>query len=146
MSKSGNPNTELDDAYKLLSLIADAQGKFITETDRRRAFDKLLNDVLQLTLSEYGFIGEVLHDNEGAPYLKTYAITNIAWNADTNAFYQANAPKGLEFYNLKTLFGAALTTGEVVIANTPYSDPRRGGLPDGHPALNAFLGLSLIHI
>lgn len=145
MSKSGNANTELDDAYRLLSVIADAQGQFITETDRRRAFDKLLNDVLKLTLSEYGFIGEVLHDNKGAPYLKTYAITNIAWNADTNAFYKANAPKGLEFYNLKTLFGAALTTGEVVIANTPYSDPRRGGLPDGHPALNAFLGLPIHH-
>jgi diguanylate cyclase (GGDEF)-like protein/PAS domain S-box-containing protein len=28
-----------------------------------------------------------------------------------------------------------------VVANTPSTDPRSGGLPAGHPALNAFLGL-----
>ena len=49
----------------------------------------------------------------------------------------------MAFTKLNTLFGAALTTGEVVIANAPSSDPRRGGLPPGHPALNAFLGVPI---
>jgi len=47
----------------------------------------------------------------------------------------------MEFHNLKTLFGAALSSGEPVIANQPAHDPRRGGLPEGHPALNTFLGI-----
>ena len=134
-------NTSLIQAKQLSDTISRAQETFISEPDRRRAFDNLLADILKLTKSEYGFIGEVLYKDDGTPYLKTYAITNIAWNDDTRAFYAANAPKGMEFHNLKTLFGAALASGAPVIANAPYEDPRRGGLPDGHPAMHAFLGL-----
>lgn len=130
---------------QLGEIITRAQLQFIQHSDQRQAFDGLLTDLLALTESEYGFIGEVLRNPEGAPYLKTYAITNIAWNDDTRAFYQANAPQGMEFLNLKTLFGAALTSGKPVIANDPYRDPRRGGLPPGHPALNAFLGIPIHH-
>lgn len=136
---------ELIAKRSLSGVIARAQALFIREDDRRQAFDELLTDILGLTGSEYGFIGEVLSTPEGAPYLKTYAITNIAWNEETRAFYTSNAPLGLEFPNLNTLFGAALTSGEPVIANDPYNDPRRGGLPEGHPALNAFLGIPIRH-
>lgn len=136
---------DLKAARQLAEVIARAQLQFIHESDRRRAFDKLLADILELTGSEYGFIGEVLRTDEGVPYLKTYAITNIAWSDETRTFYETNAPQGMEFSNLNTLFGVALTSGEPVIANDPYHDPRRGGLPAGHPALNAFLGIPIHH-
>lgn len=132
-------------ARQLGEVIARAQSQFIREADRRKAFDGLLADILALTESEYGFVGEVLHRNDGSPYLKTYAITNIAWDDATRAFYEAHAPQGMEFTNFKTLFGAAMTSGEPVIANDPYHDPRRGGLPEGHPAMNAFLGIPVHH-
>lgn len=127
----------------LLDAISRAQSRFIQNADFHETFDGVLGDLLRLTHSEYGFIGEVLQRADGAPYLKTYALTNIAWDDDTRAFYAENAPHGLEFSNLSTLFGWTLKTGEVVIANTPDQDPRRGGLPDGHPPLDAFLGLPL---
>lgn len=130
---------ELQQAHHLADVIARAQMQFIQEEDRHKAFDGLLADILALTKSEYGFIGEVLRNANGQPYLKTFAITNIAWNDDTRDFYAANAPTGMEFTNLQTLFGAALKSGQPVIANDPYHDPRRGGLPEGHPPLNAFL-------
>jgi len=132
-------------AQQLGEVIARAQSQFIREADRRRAFDGLLADILALTESEYGFVGEVLYRDEGAPYLKTYAITNIAWDDASRAFYAAHAPQGMEFTHLNTLFGAAMTTGEPVIANAPWHDPRRGGLPEGHPAMNAFLGIPVHH-
>ena len=132
---------DLAKARKLNITITRAQKQFITETDRQKAFDGLLKDILDITESEYGFIGEVLYTPENIPYLKTYAVTNISWNEETRAFYEANAPKGMEFTNLKSLFGAALTTEKPVIANDPYNDPRRCGIPEGHPPLNAFLGV-----
>ncbi|MFO8023564.1 PAS domain S-box protein [Thiohalophilus sp.] len=135
----------LKSQQQLSRIIAAAQAQFIEKTDRREAFDGLLSDILSLTDSEYGFIGEVLHTSEGTPYLKTYAITNIAWNDETRDFYATNAPQGMEFYNLKSLFGAALISGEPVIANDPCQDPRRAGLPEGHPPLNAFLGIPIYH-
>jgi PAS domain S-box-containing protein len=136
-------NLTLTQQFALSDAVARAQSNFIANAEATGAFESLLADLLQLAESEYGFIGEVLYDDEGAPYLKTHAITNIAWDVPTREFYEKNAPVGLEFRNLKTLFGAAMVTGEPVIANAPATDARRGGLPPGHPAMTAFLGLPI---
>ncbi len=125
----------------LLKALDKAQSQYITNVDHHKLFDELLSNLLKLTDSEYGFIGEVLYTEDKKPYLKTHAITNIAWNKETRKFYNENAPQGMEFFNLESLFWSVMTTGKPVIANDPANDPRRGGLPEGHPALNHFLGL-----
>lgn len=130
---------------RLTDAITRVQARFIASADRHQTFDTLLQALLDLTDSEYGFIGEVRRDADGTPWLKTFALTNIAWDDATRAFYEAHAPAGLEFRNLNTLFGAALRTGAPVISNDPAHDPRRGGLPPGHPPLTAFLGLPVYH-
>ncbi|WP_162299959.1 ATP-binding protein [Kineobactrum sediminis] len=130
---------------ELGEIIVRAQSKFIREPDRSRAFNRLLTDTLALTESEYGFVGEVLHTKEGVPYLKTYAVTDIAWDDASRLFYEKNAQQGMEFDNLETLFGAALTSAEPVIANAPASDHRSGGLPPGHPPMTSFLGIPVRH-
>ncbi len=129
--------------HGLLAELRVAQDEFITNPSAAMAFDHILAILIRHTRSEYGFIGEVLTDDRGQPYLKTHALTNIAWNDATRKFYEEFAPKGMEFRNLKTLFGQVMVTREPVIANMPYTDPRRGGLPEGHPALNAFLGIPI---
>jgi PAS domain S-box-containing protein len=141
---------------RLLDTICQAQSQFITAGNRLTIFEGLLTGLLELSDSEYGFIGEVLfrHDGQadvqdaflkirGVPYLKTHSITNIAWNEESQKFYEDNYQVGMEFNNMNTLFGAVITTGKPVIANSPATDPRRGGTPDGHPPLNSFLGLPL---
>ena len=127
----------------LLNAISRIQSKYISQVEFVEIFDLLLTDLLSLTRSEYGFIGEIINTSGGQPYLKTHAITNIAWNKETQAFYEKNVREGLEFFNLKTLFGAVISTGKTVISNDPTRDPRRGGLPKGHPPLKAFLGVPL---
>jgi PAS domain S-box-containing protein len=117
---------------------------YLNNADYFAFFNSVLKDLLDVTESEYGFIGEVFTEND-APYLKTYAITNIAWDESTRAFYEKYAPAGMEFKNLNTLFGYALKHGEVVISNDPSNDARRGGLPPGHLAMNAFLGIPVMH-
>jgi diguanylate cyclase (GGDEF)-like protein/PAS domain S-box-containing protein len=129
----------------LLMAITRAQSQFVLSRDARTVFEGMLDALLHLTESEYGFIGEVFHEEDGTPFLKTHAITNIAWNEETQRLYDENIEQGLEFRNLETLFGNVLTTGSVVIANEPASDERRGGVPQGHPPLNAFLGLPFFH-
>lgn len=124
----------------LLEAITKAQEEFVCEKPSKEIFNHLLDALLKLTDSEYGFIGEVL-EKDKKPYLKTHAITNIAWNDDTRKFYEENAPKGLEFYNLNSLFGQVMVTEKPVITNDPYNDPRRAGLPEGHPYMGSFLGV-----
>ncbi|HQS56871.1 MAG TPA: GAF domain-containing protein [Gallionellaceae bacterium] len=136
---------ELKREQGLRDAITRAQSVFIGAEDRHVAFEGLLGDMLQITGSEYGFIGEILHTAGGVPYLKSYAITNISWSDETRAYYEENVSKGMEFFNLNTLFGAAITSGMPIIANTPSQDPRSGGLPAGHPPLNAFLGIPIYY-
>ena len=129
----------------LLTAITRAQSQFVQSRDARTVFDGMLEALLRLTDSEYGFIGEVFHEDDGSPFLKTHAITNIAWNEETQRLYEENVEQGLEFRNMDTLFGSVITSGTVVISNKPKTDRRGGGVPKGHPPLNAFLGLPFYH-
>jgi PAS domain S-box-containing protein len=66
----------------LLEAITRTQSQFIVDTEPTVIFNNILESLLSLTKSEYGFIGEILFTAEGKPYLKTHAITNIAWNEE----------------------------------------------------------------
>ncbi len=134
---------ELKKSNELMRAVNQAQVQFIARAEAKELFEEMLEQLLALSDSEYGFIGEVLYNEDGAPFVKTHAITNIAWDEETRDFYEKYAPKGMEFHNLNTLFGHVMTTGEPVISNDPDSDPRSGGRPPGHPPLRAFLGIPL---
>ena len=134
----------IEETTQLLSGMTAAQVKFIDGAKPSDVFEDLLGQLLRLTKSEYGFIGDILTKADGSPYLKTQAITNISWNVDTRKFYEANKVLGMEFYNLKTLFGRVITEKRSLISNDPYSDPRRGGLPPGHPEMRCFLGIPVM--
>ncbi len=85
----------LSSLTQLLEELSRAQANFISSVDGG-GFDLLLSSLLRTTESEYGFIGEILTDGDGSPYLRTHAITNIAWNAETRAFHDENVASGLE--------------------------------------------------
>ena len=125
----------------LLKAITKALSQYIAEADPYVLFNGLLETLLELTGSEYGFIGEVFYSEEEKPYIKSYATTNIAWSDETQSLYEETKKKGMIFARLDSLYGAVLTTGKLIISNEPASDSRRGGLPPGHPPLNTFLGI-----
>ncbi|MBT9463002.1 PAS domain-containing protein [Hydrogenophaga sp.] len=128
---------------RMLEAVRGAQAVFIETEDKREAFQGLLDAFLQLTNSGYGFVGEVLYDVNDNPYLKTHAITDISWDAESRRMYTDQLDAGMIFSNLKTLFGHAMTSGQPVIANDPSSDRRAAGMPSGHPPMDAFLGIPL---
>ncbi len=136
-------HNDLQKQMGMLEAIADAQTSILLQKSTQDIFDELLNTVLYLTNSEYGFIGEIHYKDDGTPWLRTHAISNISWNEETSRFYEENAPEGMNFYNLETLFGAALTSLRPVISNNPEHDKRSGGLPEGHPDMTSFLAIPI---
>ncbi|WP_245812785.1 ATP-binding protein [Belliella buryatensis] len=125
----------------LLQAVNDTQLSFNIDKDFQKPLDVLLTKILEITGSQFGFIGEVFYDDLKAPYLKTHAITNIAWSKESEQFFQENYKTGLIFRNLDTLFGRSLSTGELVIANDVKSDPRATGTPMGHPPIKKYMGV-----
>lgn len=71
---------------RLLAVIASAQSAYIRSSNLRSSFDPLLEQIVELTDSRFGFIGEVLYDEAGKPYLRSYVISNIAWDEASAAF------------------------------------------------------------
>lgn len=121
--------------------IHHAQSIFLTSDNERSAFAQMLNDLLTLTGSQFGFIGEVLHEDNGTPFLKIGAITNIAWSSENQALYQEVERRGMVFDQLGNILEKPLVTGETIISNDLAKDPRRGGLPAGHPPIHTYIGI-----
>ena len=124
---------QLEKSHQLTSAITQALSQFIAEANPFILFNGLLDNLLELTDSEYGFIGEVFYDDKGQPYIQSYATTNIAWSAATQKLYSETEQQGMKFSKLHSLYGEVLKTGKYVISNDPFTDSRSGGLPDGHP-------------
>lgn len=133
--------TKLEKTNVLLNRIREIQRKFMEQSeDYYILFNIMLDAILEYSGASIGFVGEILHDEKGEPYLKSHALTNIAWNKEKKDFNEAKKSEGIDFKNLKSLFGRTLEFNEIVISNSPSSDPRKGGLPGGHPTLRNYLG------
>lgn len=134
-----------DEQLRLQKSIDRIQKAFILNASYDSALELLLNELIDFTKSDFGLIGDVLYDANQAPYLKLRVLTNIAWNDETRALYASNQTNGLEFHNHNNLLGSVMTTGKPVISNMPAKDSRSGGVPEGHPTLNSYLGLPFSH-
>ena len=134
---------KLAEANALIDTIQRMQSRFIKDkdSDGTEMYNQLLNDLLQLTESRYGFIGDVLVSPEGEPYLFAHTLTNLSCSKEREELYKQVKEKGVEFHNLDNLFGVAITSGEPVISNDPLNDPRSRGIPPGHPGISSLLAV-----
>jgi signal transduction histidine kinase/CheY-like chemotaxis protein len=136
-----SPSIPTSMRLQLLDTIGRVQRKFLQSEGSRVVFGCLLEELLDLVDSEYGFIGEIKYEEDSTMFLQTRAVTDISWNSATRKFYEDNIQDGLKFYNLNSLFGTVMTSKRPVISNDPKTDKRAAGIPDGHPPLNTFLGI-----
>lgn len=126
-------------------LTRTIQKKFITNQDKVHVFSELQERIVELTKSEFGFIGEVLRNINGEAYLKIYALSNIAWDHESRLLYDQRHESSMEFHNPDSLIGHVFTKGELLISNDPDNDERSAGIPAGHPALHSFMGVPIYH-
>jgi PAS domain S-box-containing protein len=140
---------KLDSKNQLLETIHRFQTQFIREPNPVVMYSNLLQDIIRLTQSQFGLIGNVLYEEgSGVPFLKVYAFfSETAWNETTRQFHNANqnSDAGFIFKKLDNLFGYVVTTGEQIITNDPQNDPRHAGIPPGHPPINSFLGVPIYY-
>ena len=130
---------------QVLTLVRQGMEHYVGTRDLKATADFLLSGLLDVSASEYGFIGEVLYDESGNPYIKSHGLTDISWNQETRRLYESYQTNSMEFRNLNTLFGAVMTSGEMVLSDDPARDPRSGGLPPGHPEMKRFLGMPVFY-
>lgn len=99
--------TELDKCrqrLELLEKVANVQKQYLQSEGPQVVYGCLLDGLLDLIGSEFGFIGEARYESDGTMYLHVHASSNIAWDERTRNFYEANR-SNMRFYNMDTLFG-----------------------------------------
>jgi signal transduction histidine kinase/CheY-like chemotaxis protein/HPt (histidine-containing phosphotransfer) domain-containing protein len=130
---------------RLFEVIGQMQERFIHASDPMVMFDGLLQDFLELSECEYGLIGDVLQDEEGADYLKIHAISTLTWDEERHRFHKENKAAGLVFKEMDNIVGSVVTGREPVIINNLGPKHGRTGLPAERPTISSFLGIPIFY-
>jgi PAS domain S-box-containing protein len=124
----------LRQSNELLTTLGRTQAQFIADMAPEVLFDSLLGDLLLLTDSTYGFIGEVLSGRGGESYLELHAASNVTWDGTCHDG-EARLPRHAA---LMAVSDHIIATGEpLVLAGRP-GEPVATGCPPG-----TFVGLPL---
>ena len=80
-------------------------GVFIASAPPRTTFEVLLQEMLALTDSAFGMVGQVEHRPNGVPCLRVHAISDISWDDASRQRYAQVAEQGMVFDNPRSLIG-----------------------------------------
>jgi PAS domain S-box-containing protein len=135
-------NQTVEQTNRLLRAVSEIQLKFIRGSDSLAWWAEMLQTFLDVTDSEYGFIGNVDHDSDGTPSVRIQAIRNLAHDQESRA-HDSSVAEGLALQDPNTLIGEFLRTGKLLISNNSEQDQRDVGLPEGGPGLTAIMVIPL---
>ena len=102
----------------------------------------LQESLRELTNSEYALIGEVDPEKQ-EPELIVHSLTDISWDKDSASLMEKFLEGSSRVNNTKSLLGRVFAQGEIVLTESPATEPGRRGLPDGHPPLHNLLGMPI---
>jgi PAS domain S-box-containing protein len=127
----------------LAEAIRRLQWSFLNGPQPHRVFDTVLPDLLRLTGSEHGFVGEAWRDEPDAPYLKVFTLSDIDWDAVSRDQYAREYSPGIKLRHLGTTVGEAMVSGEPVFAADETADLRGDGLPPWRTPVHSFVAVPL---
>jgi diguanylate cyclase (GGDEF)-like protein/PAS domain S-box-containing protein len=103
----------------LQNALRNMQNKFILNIDDEDVFFNLQKQVLEITNSEHGFIGEVIYGEDGEPYIKTFCASQVFITGQKS---DNDYGKGIEFRDAQSLPGKVLASNRPVIVNAMSSE------------------------
>ena len=135
---------ELQKRTVTLDMLHSTITKFVETNDMHSSMNSMLDSLLEITGSEYGFIGEVIIDGD-VPHIKTYASSNTDKDKKAQELDEKSSGDAFGLRNINNLFGEVLASGKFVISHDPDNDPNIGALPKGYPLLNSFMGVPVYY-
>lgn len=134
---------ELNEKVKLLNNVDEAQMAFINSKSSGKAFNKILDGLIDLTESTYGFIGELLIDKHGKDYILVHAISGNDWSVVPVELLNKYETDGVKLYSLDMLFEKREQNSGVLVLNDCSDDFNDCDLPLGRPKIINYLGLPI---
>lgn len=98
-------------------VISHVQSMYINKIPLPEIFKTILDFMMNVTESKYGFIGPIYEDSKGK-FLKTYAISNIDTTKQSNLHFEDSSEHGLILRNIDTLFDHLLSNKEHLLIDS----------------------------
>lgn len=128
----------------LLNAVRHAQTLFTLHDAPSQVFNELLNILVRITDSQYGFLNEVCYETDGSAYQVSLALSQTSEDQGLHDLYEQRLGSGRKIFSMNNLAGAPVLERQVIIANNVTTHHLyRGNFPDGHPILNRYLGIPL---
>jgi PAS domain S-box-containing protein len=116
------------------------QGALTCQTERDLGL-ACLAVVEEVTQSKFSFLLEV-NDQTG---LADIAISDPGWEACQVQDRSGHGKRARVGFEIHGVYGRVILDGKSSFTNAPHSHPASIGTPPGHPPLEAFLGVPLLH-
>tara|TARA_R110002072_G_scaffold299632_1_gene475512 strand:- start:95301 stop:97736 length:2436 start_codon:yes stop_codon:yes gene_type:complete len=140
---SGRSKQSMEQTNLLLKAVSEIQLDFIRAGNARSWLEQTLQAFLDVTNSEYGFIGTVHHNVDGSPRLQPQVISNPPGKQSSQEPHKSSLSEELPVQNVGSLSGETLRTGELFISNVPVADCNLGGPSSDDSELTAFMSIPL---
>lgn len=115
--------------------LTELSALLISERNIGDITEYVLNAALRLIASPLGFVGFI---DPQSGHLVAPTMTRQIWD-------ECQVPeKSFVFSHFKGLWGWVLEHKKALLSNRPQDDPRSGGIPPGHMAINRFLAVPVL--
>ncbi len=129
----------------LLEALQRAQTRFIIEGPRNRVFREMLDDLLGLTKSEFGFIGELTRIEDNDPIFKVHAVSDIPWDENSRERHKIFTDiNNMKFEDIRESWGKVVFTGKPFVSNYPGRDNTGINMPEEYLDFSSYLCAPLI--
>lgn len=128
----------LDWRNRLVMAMMTAQSQFVSNIDHDTLFLHILNSLLAMTYSEFGFL--LTQDPESSQQIQVLAVEHTHWAIETVEQYVRTAPQEFaQLHQQQHLMVEALSSGQLVVYGR--QEPEES-LP-GYPWMHSFIGIPL---
>ena len=117
--------------------------RLVDSTPESEIFMELLESLLSITQSEYGFVARVVR-NDKSPLIEMVVQSSIAGNENNKNPTLETTQHRTDSKPLNSLLSQTLESGKAFISLDTENDTTSDDIPGDHPALSQFVGLPLI--
>jgi PAS domain S-box-containing protein len=153
---------ELAESHKILRAISEIQSAYIQRKNHPsleskseedtialyyKTFELAVQYFIDLSESEFGFIGRIFYDEGGQPFIRqVFGIReNLPINEQQQQTLNMYKGEGRKLCKFDNILGDLIATKEALIINDIHNYPKTVGVPEGHPfPINSFLGIPFI--
>lgn len=131
---------------QLLDALKNATESFVLTNRGAHSvtWQQLLQAVIKITGSEFGFIGEAVHHKGGKRSLLLHAVSNLACDKESGALNEQLSKFESELSSTDSLIGQALYQTKPIIVNDVKSYIQENGMSSGVPLLKTYLEIPIM--